>query len=444
MWNLAGVGLVGAGTYLGGKLTSNSFSFKNSHMPYIPRFNSRKRSVSVYAAGPNAGRPVKRRRGGKVKSTSSTKKTFIKSAGKGRRRTKRNAKSRRRAVKKTRRTRKRSWGLFQKLGILRTAETGISTTGVTDAGFIGHASFRPTGLMTDFILCLLKTAYARQGIQMRNVGDVVPVDVGSGVEMYIKPDSGSATAVVSVGHAYLGGETWSSTAGLILADIVSSVLPGNLSSTSIVGINLSNPGGTPTVRLNLIGSKIVVKSESWLKIQNQTVTSLGSEEDEVDRCPVLMNKYWGYGTGAYSNRMMATESQLIQNQTNGLIHKVGTLAAGTSEAPPRSYFTGCKSKKQFVLAPGHFASSKAYFNSTIAIEKFWPMITSQYLSSSTINYYPYGSWNLFHFEHLIKPKQTTSNLIVNGEVNFRTGCFITLKKYVNTDEKIDTAQYETY
>lgn len=442
--NLAGAGLLGAANYILGKTTYRAFSSQNSGMPPIGR--KRSRAVSIYVGGPNAGRPAKRRRITiKRKTTSSSRKAVIKRGGKGGRRIKRTARRARRTVKKSRKSRRKNWGTFQRLGILRTHETGVSTAGVTDAGFLGHASFRPTSLVTDFMLVLLKAAYARGGIHMLNTGDTVPVPVGDGVEIYIKANAASGTNVTSTGIVYLGGETWYQVATALWTDIVASVAAGDLASTSIVQINLTHAGPIPFVRMNLIGSKIVVRSESWLKIQNQTTTTLGSEEDEVDRCPVLCNKYWGYGTGAFSNRLANNaEDQLVQNQNTGIITKVGTVASGLSEAPPKSYFTGCKSKKQFVLAPGHFASSKAYFTSSVAIEKFWPMIASQYTSSTPINYYPYGSWNLFHFEHLIKPKAATSNIIVNGEVNFRTGCYLTVKRYHNTDERVDTSTYVVY
>lgn len=443
IWNVIGSGIVAGGTYLGGKAINSahfsgaSFSAKYSGMPPVP---SRKRSHSVYAGHTTSGRPTKRRRTVKRKTTSA-KKTYVKKTAK---RTKRTVRRTRRSRKKSRKTGPKTWGVFQKLGILRTHETGVSTTGVTDAGFLGHASFRPTSLINDFMLVLLKTAYARAGIHMNNVNDVVPVPVGDGVEIYVRGNLADATNVISTGMVYLGGETWMQVAAALWADIITKVGTTEVASTMILGINLSHSGPIPYVRLNLIGSKIVVRSESWLKIQNQTVTGLGSEEDEVDRCPVLCNKYWGYGTGAFSNRLNSTEAQLVQNQTTGIITKVGTVVSGTSEAPPRSYFTGCKSKKQFVLAPGHFASSKAYFNTSVAIEKFWPLIASQYVSATPKSYYPYGSWNLFHFEHLIKPKAATANLIVNGEVNFRTGVYLTVKHYHATDERVDTSSYVTY
>lgn len=450
--NLAGAGLLGAANYILGKTTYRSLFPQNN--PGMPPINIRKRSraLSTYVSGHNAGRPVKRRRlNPKRKAAPSSRRTVIKKGGKGYRRTKRSRRRRRRTGKKYRKNSRKGWGLFQKLGILRTHETGVSTTGVTDAGFLGHASFRPTGLVTDFMLALLKSAYARGGIHMTNTNDTVPVPVGDGVEVYVKPNAADATNITSTGMVYVGGETWLSVAVALWTDIVASVVPGDIASTMIVGINLTHatpPGGAgpiPFVRMNLIGSKIVVRSESWLKIQNQTVSTLGGEEDEVDRIPILCNKYWGYGTGAFTNRLIQNaEAQLVQNQATGLITKVGTVASGLSEAPPRSYFTGCKSKRQFILAPGHFASSKAYFNTAVAIEKFWPMLASQYTSSTLINYYPYGSWNLFHFEHLIKPKATTSSLIVNGEVNFRTGCYLTCQKYHNTDERVETATYVTY
>lgn len=444
--NLAGVGLLGAANYILGRTTYRAFSSQNSGMPAV----SRKRSLSVYASGSGSGRPAKRRSiASKRKAATSSKKTVFKRSGKNARRTKRGGRRPRRNIKRSRKRNGNPWGVFQKLGVLRTHETGVSTTGVTDAGFVGHASFRPTGLMTDFILVLLKAAFATAGIHMNNTNETVPVPVGDAIEIYVKKNSGDATTLSSTGYVFLGGESWIATAGYIITSIVSAVGAQDISSSSLVGINLSHAaaGGVPAhpyARLNLIGAKIIVKSESWLKIQNQTVTALGSEEDEVDRCPILVNKYWGNGTGAYSNRLFSTEAQLVQNQSSGIITKVGTVVSGMSEAPPKSYFTGCKGKQQFVLAPGHFAQSKAFFNSTVAIEKFWPMITSQYTSSSGNNYYPNGSWNLFHFEHLIKPKAASASLVVNGEVNFRTGCYVTMKKYHNTDERVESATYVTY
>lgn len=446
MYNLAGAGLLGAANYIMGKTTYRALFPQNN--PGMPPINIRKRSraVSSYVGGHHAGRPVKRRRTvGKRKISSSSKRTVIKKGGKGYRRTKRSRRRTRRTGKKYRKNTRKGWGIFQKLGILRTHETGVSTTGVTDAGFLGHASFRPSGLVTDFMLVLLKAAYARAGIAMNNANDTVPAVVGDGIEIYVKANAASTTNITSTGMVFLGGETWIACATALWTDIVAKVVPGDIASTMIVGINLTHPGPIPYVRMNLIGSKIIVRSESWLKIQNQTVSTLGGEEDEVDRIPILCNKYWGYGTGAFNNRLIQNaEAQLVANQTTGLITKVGTVASGMSEAPPRSYFTGCKSKKQFILAPGHFASAKAYFNTAVAIEKFWPMLASQYTNSTSVNYYPYGSWNLFHFEHLIKPKSTTSSLIVNGEVNFRTGCYLTCQKYHNTDERIETATYVTY
>lgn len=441
IFNLAGAGVLGAANYLLGRAAYSSL-FPQNNMPAIRR--QRIRTVSGYAPISSSDRPAKRRRLTGQRQVASSKRTVIKTTRKSRKRTKRVARRPRRNVKKSRKSRFKNWGSFQKLGILRTVETGVSTTGVTDAGFLGHASFRPTAMLTDFMLVLLKAAFARAGIHMNNCLDVVPVGAGGAVELYVKKNLGPATALTSASYIFLGGETWTSTAVALWGDVMTKVSAAEIPSTTILGINVSSVSSGPSCRLNLIGAKIHVRSESWLKIQNQTYSLLGGEETEVDRIPILMNKYWGYGTGACTNRGLSTEDQIVANQANGLITKVGSVAAGTSEAPPRTYFTGCKSKKQFVLSPGHFASSKAYFNTSVAVDKFWIMIASQYTSASTYNYYPYGSWNLFHFEHLIKPKSTTSSLIVNGEVNFKTGMYVSLQRYHNTDERIESTTYVTY
>lgn len=449
-YNVLGAGITLAGGY--GLYKASGASLSSSSKKYMPPiYRKRSRALSVYV-DPKSGaalRPVKRRRTtSKRKMVGSSSKTLIKAGTKHKtthRRFKQRSKRKYRSYRKNyRRFARKSWGLFQKLGILRTHETGISTTGVTDAGFIGHASFRPTSMVVDFFLVLLKTLHAQMGIHMNNQLEVPALTVGDSWEVYIKPSLGDAVALVSTGYAFQAGDTWLVIAQALMADVMSSIVSGDTSSTTIVGMNFTRSAGESVVRLNLVGSKVVVRSESWLKIQNQTVTTLGGEEDDVDRCPVLCHKYWGYGTGAFTNRLYSTEAQLVQNQSTGVITKVGTVASGLSEAPPKSYFTGCKAKKRFILAPGHFASSKAYFNTAVPIEKFWALVCSQYTSTSVTNYYPYGSWNLFHFEHLIKPKATTANLIVNGEVNFRTGYYLTVKKYHNTDERVDTSTYVTY
>ena len=63
----------------------------------------------------------------------------------------------------------KAFGQFQRYGALSTNETGISSTlGVTDACFLGHASFRYEQLMTMFWQALIKSLFAECNINIYN------------------------------------------------------------------------------------------------------------------------------------------------------------------------------------------------------------------------------------------------------------------------------------
>lgn len=343
-----------------------------------------------------------------------------------------------------------SWGVFQKKGVLNTGEVGISTTGVTDAVFLGHATFRPTVLTANFFRALIKMLYAKIGFQIDSYDSSYGINTGDVIVVYGKKNLAAATAESTFQYTITVGDTFDVIAAG-LATAYASWIGANkewAASNVLTKIILALPT-TPSVCqsfLLLTGAKVTVKYESHLKLQNQTVSASGTEADEVDRIPLQYRRYSGWGTGPISNRISQTEDQIVADGSTGVIKNVGTVASGLSEAPPKSYFKGCKTTYKGVVAPGSFLESKLYFNKTMMLSTFLQQISAQVPVNSTTNvqWHPNGKWSMFHFEHLIKPKSTSPNAIVNGELNNRMGIYCTLHNKFSTDEQVDTAAYVTY
>ena len=198
-------------------------------------------------------------------------------------------------------------------------------------------------------------------------------------------------------------------------------------------------------RLDLTGATVSFLTQSTLKLQNQTASAGGDEDDEVDRIPLSVTQYAGNGTGVISNRTVATEEQIVVDRTTGVIKKVGSVASGTAEAPPKSYFTTCKFIKKTTMTPGQIFTSNLVYRKKVSLVDFVnTMQAASGLATAANTYNPYGKYQLYHFEHVLKPKATTSSIIVNGEVNFKCGLSLWLRKYHATDEHVYTPSYVTY
>ena len=264
----------------------------------------------------------------------------------------------------------KAFGQFQRYGALSTNETGISSTlGVTDACFLGHASFRYEQLMTMFWQALIKSLFAECNINIYNWSEVAAINIGDILRVFGKVNLAAGTAQSNFAYTCVGGETYFQLATALESAYNTWKQKDNQSVLNLVQFTTGT--SIPVyARLDLTGATVSFLTQSTLKLQNQTASAGGDEDDEVDRIPLSVTQYAGNGTGVISNRTVATEEQIVVDRTTGVIKKVGSVASGTAEAPPKSYFTTCKFIKKTTMTPGQIFTSNLVYRKKVSLVDF--------------------------------------------------------------------------
>jgi len=329
-------------------------------------------------------------------------------------------------------------GYFQSKGVIVTREVGISTTGVTDACYIGHATWAVDQARIAFCLCLLKSLLIKADIPPRNVQDGARLPIGTRfcVEYKADQDSSSGTGVWFFDTTNAGDSVL-----LIATSVANSMSSTTKPDASLYRTYLNWPVGQPRlVELPLLHAKFEMYCKSSLKLQNQTVSSGGDQNDEVDAIPVVGKSYFGFGNGTTSNRSDHTEEQFWTRQDGGSMTKVGTVASGLAEMPPKSYFQNVKSVSNTSIDPGRIIQSNLYDKRVLTQSRLIGAFVSanQVTDKSTI-----GKFRFFGYEHMLKPKSTTPNIIINAECNYEIGMVVITKAITVTDRSV-SSNYFTY
>lgn len=328
--------------------------------------------------------------------------------------------------------RQKKVGKFQSKGVLYTTETGIATNStITDSLYIGHITFLQTVIRVHLYRVLVKYLFERMSISVKNFNDVAEMNVGDVITLFYKNNQEDATAEAFVQYVFAAAGTYEN----IVTNFETLIGAAN-PEFIFTSMKYQCSGGNPiSAKINLLYATIKIDAKSSLKIQNITRGSLGAEADNVDNVPLYGRSYYGKGTGCITNRNALTEVTMIGNDATGIIWKVGAVAAGTSEMPPPAYFLGVKGSGKARLEPGHIKTSVLDQSSTYTLPKLCRLIFDG-VAADVKNLLPAGKFAFFGLEHLIKSTATDPKLDLKGELNYRLGMSMKMRRFNKTDEKV--------
>lgn len=331
--------------------------------------------------------------------------------------------------------------IAQNKGLIMTEEVGISTTsGVTDAIYIGHSTWVRDEIRENFFRVLLKTLLAKMGVPVRSIKDPLPLKQNDVFTLDWIPEVNGAlqSSVVTLGATPADNTLQLiATALLTVFELDADHLTGPLFQR----IQYRNAGDTYRVDINLIHAKIKLHIKSALKLQNQTTAS-GADSENVDNIPVYGKSYEGLGNGAFTNAQVTPirAEYFVATASNGVILQVGTVATGMSEQPPPKYFKNVKKFGKAMLEPGEIKTSILTDTNNYSV----PYLSSLlYSNNSSLQYYRRGSFRFFGLEHMIQATASTPSIKVVGEINWR--CAMQMDtKWVNQTDEYAKSTYVTY
>jgi len=331
--------------------------------------------------------------------------------------------------------------IAQNKGLIMTEEVGISTTsGVTDAIYIGHSTWVRDEIREQFFRVLLKGLLSKMGIPVRSIKDPLPLKQNDVFTLDWIPEVNGALQNTVV---TLGATAADNTLQLIAAALLTvfEADADHLTGPMFQRIQYRNAGDTYRVDINLIHAKIKMHIKSALKLQNQTLAS-GADADNVDNIPVYGKSYEGLGNGAFTNAQVTPlrAEYFVATASNGVILQVGTVATGMSEQPPPKYFKNVKKFGKAMLEPGEIKTSILSDTNSYSVPYLSQLL---YSNNTTLQYYRRGSFRFFGLEHMIQSTASTASIKVVGEINWR--CAMQMNtKWVNQTDEYAKSTYVTY
>lgn len=327
---------------------------------------------------------------------------------------------------------------MQAKGVILTREVGISTTGVSDAVYLGHATFAKTQYLETIFSVLIKRIFAKVGVHFTSFSANAEMDVGDEMYLFYKNNQDDGTAEVPFVYAYAGpGTTYQN----IVTSFITwfGTVAGNADRTFQRLVWFNNTTKRRAV-LMLTNATLNIYVKSSMKLQNTTTSAAGTEADEVDNVPVNGKSYYGRGNGTTSYRDAFTEATMWATEDAAIIRKVGTIASGLAEMPPAGYFRNVKSVGKVRINPGLIKYSTLV--DQVAVSFNWLM---KHLNETnhTKDKQPIGQFRFFGFEHVVKAAADAPLLKIFGEINYQIGMVISEKLTTVTDQKVSNT-FVTY
>lgn len=327
---------------------------------------------------------------------------------------------------------------MQNKGVSFTKETGFTVTGVTDACYVGHATFCQLQMKLGFYRVTIKELFKKMEAPIKNWLETSTMPTGDTVELWYKGDSDDASVEVVKIYTKAGTDTWEAIAQYFNTQIVD----GDNAIVFTRIVYKQSGGGNIAKTLNLLYASYTIDVKASLKMQNTTAVTAGDEADAVNNVPLFGRSYYGKGTGCNSNRSNLTEVTFVANDDHGLIFKTGTVAAGLSEMPPAGYFSGCKGTGKIRIEPGHIKTSVLKHSQTYRIGQLTKyLFTGTVKSKDLINT---GNYAFFGVEHMIKATATDPTISLKCEHNYMYS--MTMRTHTNymTDMKVEQNSYLTF
>lgn len=309
-------------------------------------------------------------------------------------------------------------------GIVNKIESGSVVTSTRDVTYIAHSTMPQFSVAKLFVKSLLKKLYNTAGIKIKN--EEVPVMpalyYNQEVHMLYKAKDG---AVVSV-------EKWTVTSASTLLSITNDIVAffttradANTLPTQYLNLRLFTQYGTLVTSLQLLADidlthvTFLIKSQSYLKVQNRTINSTGNDTSEdVDNVPIY-GKYFDFNTNGtifrdYAEPATGGSSAITTQRTFGVLPS--TIATDTNsnmykELPLSSQFIGCKGQGKAHLDPGEIKTSVMHDSVKIGLQKLIAVLWGKPASVTTagqFQQYWIGKTRLFGFEKMIQAVATDS------------------------------------
>lgn len=330
---------------------------------------------------------------------------------------------------------------MQSQGVLLTKEIGISTTGVSDAVYLGHTTFARSQYVNVLISCLIKRIFAKVGVNIVNFQDNAQMDNGDTIEFTWKQNQDSSTAMSNYAYTYTVSTTYESIVQYFVTWIISGQLIfGASDDPTLVEMSFFTPLPRNRAKIDLTGTTLDIYVKSSMKLQNTTTSAAGSEADEVDNVPVNGKSYWGKGNGTTSYRDRRVEATFWGREDCGTIMKVGTIANGLAEMPPAGYFRNVKTVGKARINPGIIKYSNLTDQVTVSLN--WLL---KYLlgTERQTDKQPIGQFRFFGFEHVLKAASDAPAIKIFGEINYQIAMVPHEKVARITDQKVSSA-FVTY
>jgi len=329
---------------------------------------------------------------------------------------------------------------IQANGILYTKEVGVSTTGVSDAVYLGHATFAMLQYKAILIATLVKRAFAKIGIVMKNISDIPfpGVLVGDQLTIEFRTNQDILAAPATVSSTMTATQTFSQ----IIDTFVNNSSLWINDDSQLLRMYWQFNGGSNTQRfIQLQNASIEVYCKSSLKLQNATTSAAGSEADEVDNVPIAGKNYFGFGTGTTSGRSERIEEQFWGREDCGFMKHVPTPGGGLIEMPSASYFRNVKKMGKHRLNPGTINYSVLKDHYKVSLN--WLFTKLQQRVDHVTDVSQLGKFKFYGFEHVIKAASDSPAIKVLGEVNYQLGMVLT-EKYSNVTDQIVAQGYLAY
>lgn len=336
--------------------------------------------------------------------------------------------------------RQKTIGWFNKKGTVTTLETGFKTTGVPSCAYIGHGTWTSVGIIRSLFDCIFKKLTLKSGFQYKNVADVSPWITGDQIFLSMKNDQEPGTAETSLHYNFTTGETIAAASAGIYTAWDAAPRTAQFTRARVVGSSRNIDEW-----IDLSGCVVHWNIKSALKIQNQTLSYSGSNEEEaVDNVPVYGKQYEGHGTGTQNARSWITGNISCQviDDTNGLYLQNPGSASPFEEPPPAKFFTNVKTCKNVKLDPGQIKTSMLMDSGSQRLETLWKFL--QYAGTESKPMIAKGKFRFFALEQMIKAESDAPNIIIFGEHNIRLCVAVTFKYNTYTDEWVRLGNYVTY
>lgn len=332
--------------------------------------------------------------------------------------------------------------LHHRSGVMATRETGISTTGVQDAVYLGHHTFQRDLYVDIFSRVLFKEMMAKLGRVIYNWDDTGVMGTGDTLTFTYKENQASLTTISTVDVNYNAAHKNFNYA-VDIASTMQNVFKTHKDAQAI-DWSFNNATTKFTGKIDLTYSEVAIYVKSALKLQNASTSSAGGEADDVDNVPVNGRFYTGKGTLIPNNRQRRREEQFAFSSVNGLLKVVPTATSGLQDPPPPGYFYGVRGTGKSRINPGKIKTS--VLSQQVRVNAAW-LIKMIYSGDDSVNHaftsVNIGKFAFYGFEHVIKASADAPNIKILGELNNDLAMMIVTKTRPITDISFGN-NYATY